>query len=107
VSPLRTCLRCGALISSGSYCKRKACTPAYAKRDPRRGSGGAASKLRAAVMKRDKGQCRALEGGFRCPETDPQQLEVHHIVKVVDGGSNTAANCVLLCRRHHRVLEAA
>ena len=101
---LRPCLGCGALVK-GSYCSR--CTPAYMRRDPRRGSGWTATKLRNAVMKRDGGRCRALIDGQRCDVRDPAELEVHHVRKLSEGGSNALANAVLLCRKHHRVLERA
>jgi predicted restriction endonuclease len=44
-----------------------------------------------------------MVNGVRCNAT--MNLEAHHIVPVVRGGTNYAANGRAVCRRHHRMLE--
>lgn len=45
---------------------------------------------------RDEGRrpCEAREG-----------LEAHHLRPLAKGGTNTAANGIALCRKHHRIVE--
>jgi ATP-dependent DNA helicase RecQ len=50
------------------------------------------AKLRAAVRERDGG-C------VRCGST--VRLEVHHVLPLVEGGSNEPGNLITLCRRCH------
>jgi len=88
--PIRTCLTCGALISTGSRCP--ACREAY------RTSYSRASWARA-VKARD---------GLRCRDcgTDAA-LEAHHIVPLAAGGLDTIGNGVTLCKDCHRARHAA
>ena len=87
------CLGCGRLIPRGSRCSRcaEAARPSFR---ARRGIGGWQwAGLRAAV--------RARDGG--CVRCGPRAgLEVHHVVPLADGGSNSADNLVTLCRECHR-----
>lgn len=58
---------------------------------------------RREVLKRDEGRCR-WEGcgwpvGF--PESDSRFLELHHVVRHADRGSNNTENLVTLCNLHH------
>lgn len=58
---------------------------------------------RREVLKRDGGRCR-WEGcgwpvGF--PESDSRFLELHHVVKHADKGTNDQDNLVTLCNLHH------
>jgi len=38
----------------------------------------------------------------RCKVTDPQLLEVHHITRIADEGTNKENNLIVLCANHHR-----
>lgn len=55
--------------------------------------------LRTALILRDKG-C-AMPGCTR----RPRWCEAHHIISWLDGGPTDLDNLVLLCRRHHRMIE--
>lgn len=51
-------------------------------------------KTSAGVRKRDKGKC------FYCGETATQ---VHHIIPLSRGGTNSMTNMVLVCERCHQL----
>lgn len=53
--------------------------------------------LRSAAAKRDNWQCA------NCGDEEP--LEVHHIIPLLMGGTNTLANLITLCRFCHRSLH--
>jgi 5-methylcytosine-specific restriction endonuclease McrA len=54
-------------------------------------------KLRAQAKARDGHACRMCGGGMR--------LQVHHIVRPQDGGSDALENLVTLCSPCHRLLH--
>ena len=87
----RPCLKCGALIPSGSYCG--GCRPDYA---PQRLRGRRWMRKRAAVFKR---------GGYICERCrNAISEEVHHVRGLDD---NRLESLMGLCRRCHREAEAA
>ena len=55
--------------------------------------------LRRAVIARDRGCAHA---GCQRP---PSWSEIHHIVPWEEGGETSLANCVMLCRFHHRLMH--
>jgi 5-methylcytosine-specific restriction protein A len=55
--------------------------------------------LRRAVIARDRGCAHA---GCRRP---PSWSEIHHITPWEEGGETSLANCVMLCRFHHRLMH--
>jgi len=75
--------------------------------------------VRARVVKRDGGRCRAIEDGVRCAETT--NLEVHHDLVWIGALWQAAggefkrflrlaceeSQLVTLCRSHHRRADAA
>lgn len=54
--------------------------------------------LRDEVWARDKGRCRAINGGKVCGAPGS---EVHHITPLSRGGSNTKANLIVVCKPCH------
>jgi 5-methylcytosine-specific restriction endonuclease McrA len=53
------------------------------------------ARRRKIIMQRDGGRCRGCGGD--------QFLEMHHIVPVLEFGSNDDDNLLILCREcHHR-----
>lgn len=59
-------------------------------------------ELRNEVWKRDRGLCQSLINGKFCHRPGK---EVHHIVPLTSGGTNTKSNLIVLCldchnRRH-------
>ena len=87
----RPCIKCGALIPSGSYCGR--CQPNYA---PERLRGRRWLRKRLAVLKR---------AGFVCERCDSRIAEeVHHVDG--DPANNRPENLTALCRRCHLEVEA-
>lgn len=63
-------------------------------------------KLRAAVLERDGGKCRGIEG-YECPlkgrENDPCGFHIDHRLPVADGGTDELDNLQLLCPCCHQV----
>jgi 5-methylcytosine-specific restriction endonuclease McrA len=87
----RPCLKCGALIPSGSYCGR--CQPNYA---PQRLRGRKWMRKRSAVLR---------EAGYVCQRCgDRVAEEIHHVDG--DPGNNRFENLLAVCVRCHRKLEA-
>jgi hypothetical protein len=99
---MTSCLTCGKPIRRGqSYCGKH--RPV---RDVRaRGGGAAILAFRNAVGERAGWQCEAIEDGERCAERHRPLLEAHHVGGVAE--HNDAMRGLLLCRHHHRVIEAA
>lgn len=97
--PQRPCLSCGILVATASYCAQ--CRPAA---QPTRQTAGRRnpSVFRQAVLRAAGYRCEALLNGVRCDVTDPALLEAHHVVGVVEGGTDRAENGRALCRVHHR-----
>jgi 5-methylcytosine-specific restriction endonuclease McrA len=65
-------------------------------------------ELSAAVRKRSKGKCEGLVNGVRC---GAPAVDVHHIVPLSSGGSNSLTNLLHLCldchcRRHRHMFKA-
>jgi hypothetical protein len=73
--------------------------PAVRRRDeaPGEASRTVPAALRRALEARDRG-CRFPGCGLRF-------TDAHHLVHWADGGETSLANTVLLCRRHHRLVE--
>ena len=105
------CPHCGAIVAKGERC---ACRPRKARPrrqdrsgEPWRSSYGGAEyrENRQAAMRRTRGRCAScgrvaavLEGG----EWKVRGGEVDHIVKLRDGGDDSASNLQLLCIPCHR-----
>lgn len=65
-----------------------------------RGSGRGWRKLRAQALERDGHRCtHRTESGHRCGATE--ELAIHHIILVRDGGDDSLGNLTTLCRAHH------
>lgn len=65
-------------------------------------------ELSAQVRKRSGGKCEARLKGLRCNKV---AVDVHHIIKLSDGGRNVVSNLIHLCttcheRRHHHLFKA-
>lgn len=56
-------------------------------------------EMRQVILQRDDAKCRL------CEESDPDVLEVHHIVPVAEGGSFDHDNLITLCANHHRLAQ--
>jgi hypothetical protein len=91
---------------SGETCRRLACDASVVR--IARGSDGSvldvgrkkrtiSPALRRALVVRDRG-CRFPGCGLRF-------TDAHHIRHWADGGDTSLANCVLLCRFHHRLVH--
>lgn len=96
--PSRPCLSCSALVPLGAHCARCGSS----RQTKGRGTGWHASAFRLAVLKRAGYRCEYGKGaGSRCTATS--DLEAHHRVDLVAGGSNDPKrNGIALCRVHHR-----
>lgn len=92
--PYRSCLTCGALIRSGSYCRRHR----PSRFNPARGSGGKAATFRRRTLAKTGGAC-AL-----CGSTDG--VQAHHVDGLADGGHQEGEG-VPLCRRGHAKVTTA
>jgi 5-methylcytosine-specific restriction endonuclease McrA len=61
-------------------------------------------KLRELVYERDDGKC--AECGvltfWNAPPWSLLRAELHHVIPRSLGGEDSEANCVILCREHHR-----
>jgi len=60
-------------------------------------------KVKAWVLKEANGQCECCEvdAPFSTAQGEPF-LEVHHLRRLADGGSNTVSNAVAVCPNCHR-----
>lgn len=56
-------------------------------------------KKKESVLKRDKYKCA------NCGSTDRNDLNVHHIVPLSAGGSNTDTNMIVLCSKCHKAIH--
>ena len=56
------------------------------------------SKVRPLVLKRDKNTCQICKGKSDKLFRRKFQIIVHHITKVIDGGTNEINNLVTLCQ---------
>ena len=65
---------------------------------------GPTSRVISGPMRRS---LKALDKGCRFPGCDcpPAWTDAHHLKHWADGGPQTLANLVLLCRRHHRLVH--
>lgn len=54
---------------------------------------------RVRALKRDKKTCRFKGCGIR------ENLSVHHIVRIQDGGTHAVENLITLCHEHHLFME--
>lgn len=65
-------------------------------------------KVKGWVLRRAKGLCELCTepAPFLKPNGEPF-LEVHHLIRLKDGGSDTVENCVALCPNCHRYLHYA
>jgi 5-methylcytosine-specific restriction protein A len=61
------------------------------------------SGIKAWVLKAAKGACECCKGAapFACADGQPY-LEVHHLLRLAEGGSDTVSNAVALCPNCHR-----
>ncbi len=60
-------------------------------------------KVKAWVLKESKGNCECCDSPapFNTPPKNPF-LEIHHLKRLADGGSDTTSNAVALCPNCHR-----
>src|SRR5256885_3603266 len=62
--------------------------------------------VKAWVLKKAAGVCECCSSNAPFESTDGQPfLEVHHIRKLAEGGSDTVSNTVALCPNCHRALH--
>lgn len=63
-------------------------------------------KVKAWVLKEASGKCECCgsDAPFKTAEGEPF-LEVHHLRRLVDGGSDTVSNAVALCSNCHREMH--
>lgn len=63
-------------------------------------------KVKAWVLKQANGKCECCSGSapFLTAEGEPY-LEVHHLRRLADGGSDTVSNAVALCPNCHREIH--
>ncbi|MGE4259904.1 HNH endonuclease [Shewanella sp.] len=63
-------------------------------------------KVKAWVLKEASGKCECCgsDAPFTTPEGEPF-LEVHHLRRLADGGSDTVTNAVALCPNCHREMH--
>jgi 5-methylcytosine-specific restriction endonuclease McrA len=88
--PLRPCLTCGTL-TTGSYCPKH--DPRLHKVTSPTAIDRPSPTLRRRIKKRDGNRC------VRCGSTE--NLRVHHLRQVADGGGHEEANLVTLCADCH------
>jgi len=69
-----------------------------------RGGGARILAFRRAVGDRASWRCEVCEDGERCTETRSSELEAHHLGGVAT--HNDPSRGVLVCKAHHRVVEA-
>ena len=61
-------------------------------------------KVVAIALKRANGVCEGCKekAPFLCKTTLKPYLEVHHVVRLIDGGEDSPANTIALCPNCHR-----
>lgn len=98
--PVRPCLTCGVLTTR-SYC------PAHRPSSQTRQTPGRTNprEFRRLALEYAGDRCEFVnDDGQRC--TERTRLEAHHVIGLRDGGDNNAqTNSLVLCRRHHRLVE--
>ena len=64
--------------------------------------------LRTYVVQRAKGLCQlcGCEAPFKDKDGDPY-LEIHHVIPLRDGGTDSAENLIALCPNCHRKVEVS
>jgi len=60
------------------------------------------AEIRERILERDQRRCNGRFLGGRCSPI----LDVHHIHPREEGGSDDEDNLMVLCHRHHPMLEA-
>lgn len=91
-------------VELGKFDVQKIQNPSIEGEQYRQGTLAGWENLKAYAKWRDGGECRVCG---KSPRTDANvRLEVHHIVRRADGGTDTPENVVTLCREchmaHHR-----
>jgi hypothetical protein len=86
--------RCSARVVNGSYC------PAHAHRSPTTYAGALAGwrRIKRFALRRAHGHCQ------RCGRPS-NELHVHHITPVSQGGSNRLSNALVVCPSCHKALH--
>lgn len=70
-------------------------------REARSKAAGPWSRNRRRALERDGRHCRLCAGGH-----DGATLDVHHVVPVLEGGTNELPNLLTVCRACHRSIES-
>lgn len=101
---------CEQSVEAGLVAKAVGCSASYARRFSYDSERGAYQKdwskstqnqkvspgTRTKIIDRDRGAC------LRCRLAEPDELEVHHITPVSQGGTNDDSNLATLCSDCHR-----
>ena len=88
--------RCNARVVDGSYCREH--QPASRSPTTYAGAHSRWRKIKRRALRRARGRCH------RCGQLS-QQLHVHHIEPVCEGGSNRASNALVVCPACHKALH--
>jgi 5-methylcytosine-specific restriction endonuclease McrA len=101
--PVRICIgnpatgeRCKARVLDGSYCPEQA--PRHRSPTTRAGAHSRWRTAKRTALRRVRGRCQ------RCGRVS-QQLHVHHITPVSEGGSDRLSNALVRCPACHRQLH--
>ena len=58
--------------------------------------------MKIQVLQRDNWTCQHIRKGIRCGlSVGWAELEIHHVVRLADGGKNELDNLLTLCRECH------